>query len=189
MAEASKQPTCEQRVGPSLDSTIDDIRLMFWGAREDDLELTDDGTLDTVIRVGDEEFRYDADAMADYRDEDGDFDMQAFFDDFKNEINYRLSERWFEYGLSFDYVAAGTFSDQDQGYFRYQLSCGGPSTEFRFFVDPDLTCWKIEYWFLDWWDGACRTLHGDDKKLMLDVFEQFKDCGTLQVELERSRED
>lgn len=189
MAEASKQPTCEQRVGPSLDSTINDIRIMIWGARQNDLELIYDGTIDTVIRVGDAEFRYYKYETADCRNEDGNFDMEAFFDDHKCEIDDELRDRWFEYGLCFDYVAAGTFSDQKQGYFRYQLSCGGPSTEFRFFVDPDLICWKIEYWFLDWWDSACRTLHGNDYKLMLDVFEQFKDCGTLQAELERSRED
>jgi len=28
------------------------------------------------------------------------------------------------YGLCFDYIAPGTFDDQAEGYFRYQLSCG-----------------------------------------------------------------
>lgn len=30
-----------------------------------------------------------------------------------------------EYGLSFDYVTAGTFDDQKEGYWRYQISWGG----------------------------------------------------------------
>ena len=37
-----------------------------------------------------------------------------------------------DYGLCFDYVAPETFGDQSQAYFRYQLSWGGPSDEFRF---------------------------------------------------------
>jgi len=63
-----------------------------------------------------------------------------------------------EYGLCFDYVAAGTFNDQETGYFRYQLSWGGPSTEFRFYTDAELDLYKIEYWFLDWFDGAKKIV-------------------------------
>src|SRR5262245_6563129 len=52
-----------------------------------------------------------------------------------------------EYGLCFDYVAPDTFVDQREAYFRYQLSRGGPSDEFRYFANPDLSCHRIEYWF------------------------------------------
>jgi len=41
----------------------------------------------------------------------------------------------YEYGLSFDYVGPGTFNGQRRGYWRYQLSWGGPSDEFRFYCD------------------------------------------------------
>ena len=85
-----------------------------------------------------------------------------------------------EYGLSFDYVSAGTFNDQGQGYFRYQISYGGPSEEFRFYCDPDLECYKIEFWFLDWVDGACKVLRGENLDLMLEIYESFKDCGTIE---------
>ena len=74
----------------------------------------------------------------------------------------------FEYGLSFDYVAPNTFTDQDQGYFRYQICWGGPSEEFRFYVNPDLSAYHVEYWFMDWFDGASRELRGDDKVLASD---------------------
>jgi len=61
---------------------------------------------------------------------------------------------FFEYvnesGLCFDRVEAGTFKDQRAGYWRWQLSWGGPSEEFRLFDNGDL-----EYWYLDWFDGAC----------------------------------
>src|ERR1043165_8222992 len=42
-----------------------------------------------------------------------------------------------DYGLSFDYLPAGPFREQTVAYFRWQLSWGGPSDEFRFFVNPD----------------------------------------------------
>ena len=78
-----------------------------------------------------------------------------------------------EYGLCFDYVEPNTFADQKEAYFRYQLSWGGPSDEFRFFVNPDLSCHRIEYWFLDWFDGAHRVLSGDDERLLSDILDWF----------------
>ena len=78
-----------------------------------------------------------------------------------------------EYGLSFDYVEAGTFEDQEQGYFRYQLSYGGPSEEFRFYCDPDLECYKIEFWYLDWFDGAKKVLTGDNLNTMMEIYDFF----------------
>jgi len=92
-----------------------------------------------------------------------------------------------EYGLCFDYVSAGTFDDQDEGYFRYQLSYGGPTEEFRFYCDPTLECYKIEFWYLDWFDGAHKVLRGDNQKLMLEIFEFFKECGTTEYLLEEAR--
>jgi hypothetical protein len=92
-----------------------------------------------------------------------------------------------EYGLSFDYVAPGTFGDQKEGYFRYQLSWGGPSDEFRFFVNPDLSCHRVEYWFLDWFDGAHRILFGEAEALLLDIWRWFCDTGTARAALESAK--
>jgi len=93
-----------------------------------------------------------------------------------------------EYGLCFDYVLDGTFEDQDDGgYFRYQLSTGGPGDEFRFYVDAAGHCYRVEYWFLDWYDGASITLTDDDKALLLEIFENFKDMGLVDSELEKAR--
>ena len=58
------------------------------------------------------------------------------------------------YGLDFSYVAPHTFSDQPEGYYRYQLSWGGPSDEFRIYVDNMTRPVRVEYWFMDWFDGA-----------------------------------
>jgi len=62
-----------------------------------------------------------------------------------------------EYGLSFDYVAPFTWPKQRMGYFRYQISWGGPSDEFRFYIDEQHKPYRIEYWFMDWFDGAHKT--------------------------------
>ena len=68
-------------------------------------------------------------------------------------------------GLCFDYVEPETFNDQLEGYWRWQLSWGGPGDEFRIYINPDKSVHRIEYWYLDWWDGAHVTLdeklHGD----------------------------
>ena len=92
-----------------------------------------------------------------------------------------------DYGLCFDYVAKGTFEDQDRSYFRYQLSWGGPSDEFRFYVDEDLVPYEIEYWFLHWYDGASKTLKGKDYHLMGDIFDDFKGMGLVQSLLDKVR--
>lgn len=95
----------------------------------------------------------------------------------------------YEYGLCFDYVAPNTFNDQKVAYFRYQLSWGGPSDEFRFYVNPDLSVYDIEYWFLDWNDGAFRNLAEPDYALMEEIFNWFRDMGTCETLIEKSIEE
>ena len=85
-----------------------------------------------------------------------------------------------EYGLSVDYVEPDTFTDQEQGYVRYQLSWGGPSDEFRYYVDWSGRVYHIEYWFMDWFDGAKIILHGKDYDLLEEIFQDFKECGTVE---------
>jgi hypothetical protein len=93
-----------------------------------------------------------------------------------------------EYGLCFDYVAPNTFTDQKEGYFRYQLSWGGPQDEFRFYTNPDFSVCKIEYWFLDWFDGAKRELQGQDFELLKEIFHDLKDCGVVELKYKESTE-
>jgi hypothetical protein len=107
-----------------------------------------------------------------------------------------------QYGLGFDYVAPGTFDGQRCGYFRWQLSWGGPSDEFRFYTTEALDLeraeyWfldyryrkgcrflpqfdRIEYWFLDWFDVAHKVLIGKDKQLLGEIFEWMRECGTVE---------
>ena len=95
-------------------------------------------------------------------------DSEAYDDDLGN---------MFEYGLSFDYVAPETFDGQGEGYFRYQLSWGGPSDEFRIFADKSgrwsWSVYKVTYNFMDWFDGAERRLYGEDRALLEEIFDSF----------------
>ena len=73
-----------------------------------------------------------------------------------------INEALGSYGLSFDYVEMGTFTDQKEPYYRFQISWGGPSDEFRFYHDSNLKVNRIEYWFLDWFDGSFVECTNDD---------------------------
>jgi hypothetical protein len=83
-----------------------------------------------------------------------------------------------EYGVCFDYIAPNTFKKQKVGYFRYQLSCGRPSDEFRFddfkfYVDLDYKPYKIEYWYMEGFDSAKKILYGKNFRLLAEIFEIF----------------
>ena len=79
--------------------------------------------------------------------------------DKKNELS--------EYGLAFDYVPAHTFTDQKSGYLRYQFSWGGPSDELRIYRSG-----KIEYWFMDWYDGAKKIVTNDPTARLMAKYAQ-----------------
>lgn len=101
-----------------------------------------------------------------------------------NEIEGNL----YEYGLSFDYVAPETFNDQPEGYWRHQLSWGGPSDEIRFYASrPDSPCYRVEYWFLDWWDGASLDLTRDD--ICQWLWDWFQEAGSVQAEYDKAGEE
>ena len=103
-------------------------------------------------------------------------------DDLENSEGYHLGE----YGLCFDFVAPNTFDDQPFGYWRYQISYGGPTEEIRFntefnedstdrFTKDVIT--TVEYAYLDWFDGATQQLEDEDKDLAMWVYEMLKPEG------------
>ena len=111
-------------------------------------------------------------------------DSEAYDDDLGN---------MYEYGLYFDYVAPDTFDDQEEGFFRYQLSTGGPGDEFRIFAqkvnDWNFSVYRVEYWFLDWFDGASRRLYGEDRALLDEIFSSFfVDSGTANHQFTEAME-
>lgn len=112
-------------------------------------------------------------------------DTEASYDDLGNI---------YEYGLCFDYVAPGTFTGQKEPYFRYQLSTGGPGDEFRIYASKtggwSFVAYRIEYWSLDWWDGASRVLEGEEFDLIDEIFsELFADSETALSAYEAAMED
>ena len=108
-------------------------------------------------------------------------DAKKFFEDYENAtegeqialkvIDEHKGNNFHEYvdfidyvnqiALSWDYVEPYTFDDQREGYYRLQLSWGGPSDEFRIYADMNKTIKEIEYWYSDWYDGACINVHYD----------------------------
>lgn len=87
---------------------------------------------------------------------------EDLFEDLQLEIEMTAGEAFNEFGLSFDYVAPATFNDQKEGYWRYQISFGGPSEEIRFYASsPHSDPYKIEFWYLDWGDGAAVDILDD----------------------------
>ena len=80
--------------------------------------------------------------------------------------------------LSWDFVEANSFNDQKVGYYRLQLSYGGPSTEFRVYTDKDLNIDRIEYWYLDWFDGASLVVDSSNS-IVVDLIEQFLEIQKL----------
>ena len=96
-------------------------------------------------------------------------------------------EQWTEYGLAFDYVPAGTFNGQQRGYFRYQISYGGPSEELRFYSHEKLNITSCNFWFLDWFDGASVRVGGRNLETWREIWEDFRECETLQYAMTRAQ--
>jgi len=89
-------------------------------------------------------------------------DIKALFeakDNYVEDLGYLN-----EYGLCIDFVEAGTFRDQRASYWRYQLSYGGPSEEFRIYGNGD-----VEFWYLDWFDGAPTKVTGDEAYIIKEI--------------------
>ena len=91
--------------------------------------------------------------------------------DFTNSEGYEL----YEYALCFDYVDQ---EGKEPGYYRYQISSGGPQEEIRYYTRKDvpidgyhLKYLAVEFWLLDWYDNASIELTRDDAELALWVFE------------------
>ena len=75
------------------------------------------------------------------------------FTRFMNSEDEETQEEFYNYGLDISMVDMGTFRDQTEPYLRYQISYGGPSEELRFYQNG-----TVEFWFLDWYDGASKII-------------------------------
>ena len=144
-------------------------------------------------RMGDLEFLYREYAYdsKDWSDETWetakDFDINNEME--PDEIDEIMMEARSNYALSWDYVPADTFDDQEQGYFRYQISWGGPSEEIRFYVDYGKKLYKAEYWFLDWFTGHGIELEGNYLDIAKTIFDDFDSIGMVESAYESAMEE
>jgi hypothetical protein len=81
--------------------------------------------------------------------------------------------------LGFDFVSVNTFKGQDRGYWRFQMSWGGPSDEFRIYVDEENQIEYIDYHYLDWFDGASVRARHDIIYNICQTFLEGCDCKDL----------
>jgi hypothetical protein len=142
-------------------------------------------------RMEDLAFLYNYESPADWDiatwDKAQDFDITKEMGE--TEIEECLWDYRANYGLSFDYVPAGTFDDQKSGYFRYQISWGGPSEEIRFYVGYDQKPYQIEFWFLDWFTGHGIELTGKNLEIAEAIFEDFESIGMVESTYNEAMED
>lgn len=147
------QQTMINRAEGSLENIIE--CLSFWlenGTDKDSSEVADLELSDIESQLENEEID------------------QEEFDKLKTLIDFYWNNgSFYEYGLSFDFVESDENSD---GYYRYQLSWGGPSDEIRFY--PDGT---IEYCFFDWFVGI--GLDVSNNETMQECMQWFKDCESI----------
>lgn len=68
-------------------------------------------------------------------------DTEAYDDEYGN-LN--------EYGLSFDYIPSETFKHQNEGYFTWLLSWGGPSEEIDVHVNDRMKPYKMSFIYKNW---------------------------------------
>jgi hypothetical protein len=97
--------------------------------------------------------------QADNCTEGGKIGLDCFFPDLKEYESF--FDYINQYGLSWDYVQPEDVTES--GYYRYQLTWGGPSDEFRIYIKDcefnpndgfDFATMKVFYHFADWFDGA-----------------------------------
>lgn len=98
-----------------------------------------------------------------------------------NNQNIDLSTWLSEYGLNWDYVVPNTFDNQEDGYYRWQLSWGGPSDEFRIYTDNEKNIQSVEYWYLDWFDGASIIVNDEE---IINIIIWQLDCDLTPIEHE-----
>lgn len=98
------------------------------------------------------------------------------WDEYDEENRYEVRT---DYALEFSYISpkCGPVGF-GEGYFRYLCSRGRPSEEFRIFVSgPEHIVHRVEFWLLDWSDGAHRTLTPCERDILETIFEDFRELG------------
>ena len=161
---AEKQEKCSYHVRPAWDSVRADLAFyMEHGTSSEDFEDNREFPARPEDSADSDEFHSEQ-AIANKFEDIGDFH---------------------DYALSWDYVMPKTFDDQPEGYWRYQISYGGPSTEIRFYATPGecgFVMHRAEFWFLDWFDGAQVNIATRPEAQWL--WDWFEEVGSVQAALD-----
>jgi len=94
-----------------------------------------------------------------------DKNLKSRLQDFKEALKQARKDKIIEDFIN--WISSYALAYSDDSYYRakrLELSYGGPQDYFLFFEDG-----SIEYHFLDWFDGAQRTLEGEDYETMQKV--------------------
>ena len=97
-----------------------------------------------------------------------------------------------EYPLSVDYIEPNV--NDTPPHWQYLISCGGPGSEIRFFVDDKSSAkpYKVGFWFLDWSGEEEYDVTGEDiiehlwEQVLLPLTEQVE---TQNEELSRETQE
>jgi hypothetical protein len=157
MQTQTTERTCEERVEQHMASRLEELRLMLNPTEDDAVYGRSD---EFSIAIGDEYEYFPGSSHS------GETPAEIF-NEYEDEIRDELRERFYEYALSFDVVHA---ENPGESYVRYQISTGGPGEEIRFFCGFNRIPYKVEFWFLDWFDGASRDCtHHLEIDLLIDA--------------------
>ena len=117
-------------------------------------------------------------------------EMQEMWDVFcgnEKPTDEITEESFHEYGQSFEYVDEG---DDDNNYFCYLISTGGPSEEIRFYCyKSHFGQWvfsEAEFVYLDWFESASEMITGNHLHFVQELFEYFNEIGSLDEEFKKA---
>ena len=146
---------CEQCIDNALASRLTQLRLYLG-----QFDISDCSFEDGELRID------EIDACIEIECHEDDT-IETLFDGFEDQLHEEVYDRFSEFGLDFAY-------DSENDCYSYLLSWGGPSDGFRFYRD------RIEYYYLDWFDGAVRDV--SHIPVAQDLYSYFAELDCINFE-------
>jgi len=188
----STRKTCKQLVHKELRDRIEALKIL-WAARcvgETYYDVVKDiyERQEALREKYPKKPRKGSEARAEYDDEQATIDAEVenlsedcefLYEHFQYAEDHGGSRAFDEFGYGLSYTE---YSREYKygGFLCWLLSGGGPSDEFQFYIAPDYSLIRVEYRYKDWFDGAAVVLTGDDEELLEEIFNDFKECGTVE---------
>lgn len=167
----TRKQSCAELVAEVAERQIEAIRLMLCPGM-DDVEFNEETG---VLSLGDVEIEVPSKELEGWRDDDGDLDSDEIIEDRWDDLCEAANTAWYEHGLSFSYMTP----EDGEHYWCYLISWGGPSSEIRFYANYDLTLYRAEFWYMDWFDGASVAVTRDDT--IVRMWDEFTETETAEA--------